>query len=84
MQITITRYCLNCQSAKIKKNGRKISRKQNYLCKTCGRLFIGDHSIVIQRMSFQPDTKDINVACPRMGIRNIAAIEKIILRITTG
>ncbi|MDR2775059.1 MAG: IS1 family transposase, partial [Tannerella sp.] len=29
----------------MKKNGRKISKKQNYLCKTCGRQFIGDHAL---------------------------------------
>ncbi|MDR2773412.1 MAG: IS1 family transposase, partial [Tannerella sp.] len=34
MKITIILHCPDCQGTKIKKNGRKISEKQNYLCKT--------------------------------------------------
>jgi hypothetical protein len=39
MKITITFHCSDCQSAKIKKNGKKASGKQNYLCKNCFRQF---------------------------------------------
>ncbi|MDR3140563.1 MAG: IS1 family transposase, partial [Tannerellaceae bacterium] len=33
MQITITLHCPDCQSTKIKRNGRKSYGTQNYLCK---------------------------------------------------
>jgi transposase-like protein len=51
MKITITLHSPDCQSAKVRKNGKKISKKQNYLCKDCGRQFIGDHAL--------KDTKDV-------------------------
>ena len=38
MQIKITLHCPDCQSANIKKNGKKMSKKQNYFCR---RQFIG-------------------------------------------
>jgi transposase-like protein len=40
MKIKITLYCPDCQSAKIKKNGKKSFKKQNFICKDCGRQFI--------------------------------------------
>jgi DNA-directed RNA polymerase subunit RPC12/RpoP len=43
MQIKITLHCPDCQSTKIKKNGKKSYGTQNYLCGKCGRQFIGDH-----------------------------------------
>ena len=39
MIIKIILYCPDCQSAKIKKNGKKSCKKQNYFCKNCGRQF---------------------------------------------
>ncbi len=45
MQITITLHCPNCQGTKVVKNGNKKNKKQNYLCKTCKRRFIGDHNL---------------------------------------
>ena len=45
MTIQITLYCPDCQSTNIKKNGKKLSKKQNYLCKDCARQFIGDHTL---------------------------------------
>ena len=45
MKITIELYCPHCQSTKIKKNGKKSYKKQNYLCKDCGRQFIGYHAL---------------------------------------
>jgi transposase-like protein len=45
MKITIEFYCPYCQSIKIKKNGKKKYYKQNYMCKNCGRQFIGDHAL---------------------------------------
>jgi transposase-like protein len=44
MKIKIELYCPHCLGTKIKKNGMKSYGKQNYLCKTCGRQFIGDHA----------------------------------------
>ena len=40
MKIQIILQRPDCQSTDIKKNGKKTSKKQNYLCKTCGRQFI--------------------------------------------
>ncbi|KAA6300619.1 MAG: hypothetical protein EZS26_003225 [Candidatus Ordinivivax streblomastigis] len=45
MNIILTLHCPDCQSTKIKKNGKKASGKQNYLCKNCFRPFIGDHAL---------------------------------------
>jgi hypothetical protein len=45
MKITITLHFSNCQSTKVKKNGKKISKKQNYLFKACTRQFIGEHAL---------------------------------------
>ncbi len=42
-------HCPNCQDTKIVKNGNKKNKKQNYLCKTCKRQFIGD-KITIQAL----------------------------------
>lgn len=43
MTITITLYRPGCRSTEIKKNGKKVSGKQNYLCKSCRQQFIEDH-----------------------------------------
>ncbi|MDR3141584.1 MAG: IS1 family transposase, partial [Tannerellaceae bacterium] len=43
--MTITLHCPDCQSTKIKRNGRKSYGTQNYLCRKCGRQFIGDHAL---------------------------------------
>ncbi len=45
MLVSIKLHCPNCQSTKIVKNGNKKNKKQNYLCKTCKRQFIGDHNL---------------------------------------
>jgi len=45
MKVTITLHYSHCQSAKIKKNGKKNSKKQNYFYKDCGRQFIGNHAL---------------------------------------
>jgi transposase-like protein len=37
MKVSNTILCPDCQSAKVKKNGKKSSGKQNFLCKNCGR-----------------------------------------------
>jgi predicted RNA-binding Zn-ribbon protein involved in translation (DUF1610 family) len=50
VKIEITLYCPDCQSPNIKRNGKKSSKKQNYLCKDCGRQFIGNHAL-----SYKPE-----------------------------
>ena len=39
MKFTLTLNCPHCHSAKIVKNGKKPSGKQNYLCKDCRKQF---------------------------------------------
>jgi insertion element IS1 protein InsB len=78
MKIQITLQCPCCQCENIVKNGRKsYSDKQNYLCKHCGRQFIGDHNVdyagchssLVQRLK--------RMLVRGMGIRDIAAVEQI-------
>jgi transposase-like protein len=59
-------------------NGNRI-RKQNYLCKKCGRQLIGDYALCYNKIPFVADTKDITYDCSRY-IRDIAAIEKISIK----
>jgi transposase-like protein len=67
MKITITLHCPDCQSTKIKKSGRKISRKQNYLRKAW----------VVSLLAIMPSIQKILMMLVRcMGIRDIAAIER--------
>jgi transposase-like protein len=73
MKITITLHCPDCH----KKNGRKISRKQNYLCKTCGRQFIGDHALQYKGCHSGLRQKILLMRVRGIGIRDIAAVEKI-------
>jgi hypothetical protein len=65
---------------KIKKNGRKISKKQNYLCKTYGRQFIGDHALQYKGRHFGLTQKILMMPVRGTGIRAIAAIEKISIK----
>ncbi|KAA6337404.1 hypothetical protein EZS27_014502 [termite gut metagenome] len=45
MNITLTLHCPDYQSTKVKKNDKKTSDKQNYLCKACFRKFTGYHAL---------------------------------------
>jgi transposase-like protein len=45
MTITIDSTCPPCHSLTISRNGKKNKGKQNYLCKDCGRPFIGDQQM---------------------------------------
>ncbi|MDR0713540.1 MAG: IS1 family transposase, partial [Bacteroidales bacterium] len=65
---------------KIKKNGRKVSKKQNYLCKTCGRQFIGDHALQYKGCHSGLTQKILMMLVRGIGIRDIAAIEKISIK----
>jgi transposase-like protein len=84
MKITITLHCPDCQSTKIKKNGRKISRKQNYLSKTCGHQFIGDHVLQYKGCHSYLTQKILMTLVCGIGIRDIVAIEKISIKKVGG
>ena len=77
MQIQITLYCPECQSVKIKKNGNKSSKKQNYYCKNCGRQFIGDHALSYNGCHSELNNRILRMLVRGVGIRDISEIEKI-------
>jgi IS1 family transposase/transposase-like protein len=77
MKIQITLYCPNCQSANIKKNGKKTSKKQNYFCKDCGRQFIGNHALSYKGWHSDLIRKILLMLVRGVGIRDISEIENI-------
>jgi len=77
MSITITLYCPGCQSAKIKKNGKKSYNKQNYFCKNCGRQFIGDHALSYKGCSSALNHKILRMLVRGIGIRDVSEIEEV-------
>jgi IS1 family transposase/transposase-like protein len=77
MKITIDLYCPHCQSSKIKKNGKKTYHKQNYLCKSCGRQFIGDHALRYKGCHSKLYKRIEKMLVRGVGIRDIAEIEDI-------
>jgi transposase-like protein len=77
MKITIELYCPHCQSTKIKKNGKKSYKKQNYLCKDCGRQFIGDHALTCKGCYSKLYKRIEKMLVRGVGIRDIAEIEEI-------
>jgi transposase-like protein len=80
MEIKITIHCPDCQSAKIKKNGKKLYGTQNYLCKKCGRQFIGDHTLKYKGCHSSLTEKILLMLVRAIGVRNIAEIEKISIK----
>lgn len=80
MQITITLHCPNCQGAKIVKNGRKSNKKQNYLCKTCHRQFIGDHNLTYKGCHSSISAKILILLARCVGIRDISEIENVSIK----
>ncbi|WP_172919510.1 IS1 family transposase, partial [Capnocytophaga canis] len=80
MLITITLHCPNCQSTKIVKNGNKKNKKQNYLCKTCKRQFIGDHNLTYKGWASHITAKILLLLARNVGIRDIAEIEKVSIK----
>jgi IS1 family transposase/transposase-like protein len=60
-----------------KKNGKKSCGQQNYLCKACGRQFIGDHVLRYKGCHSWLRQKILRMLVRGVGIRDIAAIEKI-------
>ena len=77
MTTTIHIHCPDCQSAKVKKNGKKISKKQNYLCKDCGRQFIADHELTYKGCHSTINQRILKMLVRSVGIRDIADIENI-------
>jgi len=75
MKIEIKLTCPSCQSTNIIKNGHKgYKNKQNFLCKECGRQFIGDHNLDYNGCHSQLK-EQIKLAFVRgCGIRDISAI----------
>jgi len=80
MTITITLYCPNCQSAKIKKNGKKSCKKQNYFCKNCRRQFIGDHALTYKGCSSTLTQKILFMLVRGIGIRDVSVIEQVSIK----
>jgi IS1 family transposase/transposase-like protein len=80
MTIKITLYCPDCQSAKIKRNGKKSSKKQNYLCKDCGRQFIGDHALSYKGCHSSLIQKILLMLVRGIGITDISVIENISIK----
>ena len=80
MTIQIVLHCPDCQSTKVKKNGKKSSRKQNYFCKNCRRQFIGDHALTYKGCHSKLIHKILLMLVRGIGIRDIAEIENISIR----
>jgi len=80
MQITITIYCPHCQSAKVKKNGKKSCKKQNYFCKNCKRQFIGDHALTYKGCASKLIQKILLMLVRGIGIRDISEIEQVSIK----
>ncbi len=74
--------CPKCMGTNIKKNGHKYNKKQNYLCKTCGRQFIGDHALKYKGCHSGINQKVRLMLVRGVGIRNISEIEGISIRKT--
>jgi transposase-like protein len=77
MKIMIELHCPHCQSTKVKKNGKKQSRKQNYLCKNCGHQFIGDHALDYKGCHSSIIKRILLVIVRGIGVRGMSVIEGI-------
>jgi IS1 family transposase/transposase-like protein len=80
MTIQIILYCPDCQSTEVKKNGKKSCKKQNYLCKNCGRQFIGDHALSYKGCYSSLVQKILIMPVRGVGITDISVIENISIR----
>jgi IS1 family transposase/transposase-like protein len=80
MTIKITLYCPKCQSAKIKKNGKKSYGKQNYCCKECGHQFTGDHALSYKGCHSGLTHRILMMLVRGVGIRDAAEIEDVSIR----
>ncbi len=80
MKIEIILSCPNCQSLEIKKNGKKNNKKQNYICKSCGRQFLGDHALSYKGCHSKLNKKIELMTVRGIGIRDIAEIENVSIK----
>ena len=80
VQIKITLRCPDCHGTTIKRNGKKSSGKQNYLCRSCSRQFIGDHALTYKGCHSGIKDKIMLMLVRGVGVRYIAVIEDISIR----
>ncbi|KAA6324504.1 hypothetical protein EZS27_026173 [termite gut metagenome] len=80
MNITLTLHCPDCQSTKIKKNGKKSYGKQNYLCKSSSRQFIGDHALTYTGCHSGLVKRILLMLVRGIGIRDISEIQEVSVR----
>jgi IS1 family transposase/transposase-like protein len=80
MKISITIHCPDCQSSNVKRNGKKPTKKQNYLCKDCGRQFIGDHALSYKGCHSRLIQKILLMLVRGIGIRDIAVVEQVSIK----
>jgi len=62
------------------KNGKKSYGKQNYLCKSCLRQFIGDYALSYKGWYSELIRKILLMLVRGIGIRNIVEIENISIK----
>jgi len=77
MKIMIELNCPHCRSTSINKNGKKWYEKQNYLCKSCGRQFIGDHALTYKGCHSELYGRIRRMLVRGVGIRDISEIEEV-------
>ncbi|MDR1056675.1 MAG: hypothetical protein LBL90_12835 [Prevotellaceae bacterium] len=70
MKIKIILHCY--KSIKIKRNGKKSYGMQNYLCKKCGRQFIGSHALKYKACHSSPAQKILLPLVHGIGVRDTA------------
>jgi transposase-like protein len=80
MKITIILHCSDCQSTKIKKNGKKACGKQHYLCKNCFRQCIGDHALTYKGCHSGLIQRILLMLISGTGIRDISVIQEVCIR----
>jgi IS1 family transposase/DNA-binding CsgD family transcriptional regulator len=64
----------------VSKNGKKSYKKQNYICKNCGRQFIGDHELSYKGCHSDLNHKILLMLVRGVGIRDIAEIEQVSIK----
>jgi transposase-like protein len=69
MKIKITLHCPDCQNTKLKRNAKKPSGTQNYLCKKCGRQFIGGYALRYKGYHSSPAQKIVLPPVCGIGIK---------------
>jgi len=74
VQIQITVCCPRCRGQNIKRNGKSGNNKQKYLCKACGRQFVGDHNLDYRGCHSGADRLVWQMTARCCGIRDICSI----------